>query len=113
MPDPLDLIRDRKSWRVPFDMARAIPKEDLLRVNARLFGHRYLMDRVVPGGNGVFRATVCVDGRVIGTWTRSLKRSEVVIDFTPFRPIDDRQRARVDMAFERYGGFLGLPVRLA
>jgi Ni,Fe-hydrogenase III large subunit/Ni,Fe-hydrogenase III component G len=25
-------------------------KEDLLRMNARLFGHRYLMDRVVPGG---------------------------------------------------------------
>jgi len=25
-------------------------KEDLLRTNAALFGHRYLMDRVVPGG---------------------------------------------------------------
>jgi Ni,Fe-hydrogenase III large subunit len=25
-------------------------KEDLLRLNAELFGHRYLMDRVVPGG---------------------------------------------------------------
>jgi Ni,Fe-hydrogenase III large subunit/Ni,Fe-hydrogenase III component G len=25
-------------------------KEDLLRTNGRLFGHRYLMDRVVPGG---------------------------------------------------------------
>jgi Ni,Fe-hydrogenase III large subunit/Ni,Fe-hydrogenase III component G len=25
-------------------------KEDLLRTNARLFGHRYLMDAVVPGG---------------------------------------------------------------
>jgi Ni,Fe-hydrogenase III large subunit len=25
-------------------------KEDLLRTNRRLFGHRYLMDRVVPGG---------------------------------------------------------------
>ena len=25
-------------------------KEDVLRVNARVFGHRYLMDRVVPGG---------------------------------------------------------------
>ena len=25
-------------------------KEDLLRTNARAFGHRYLMDRVVPGG---------------------------------------------------------------
>lgn len=25
-------------------------KEDLARANARLFGHRYLMDRIVPGG---------------------------------------------------------------
>ncbi|WP_153111921.1 NADH-quinone oxidoreductase subunit C [Propionivibrio limicola] len=25
-------------------------KEDWLRLNARLFGHRYLMDRIVPGG---------------------------------------------------------------
>ncbi|HEX2650026.1 MAG TPA: NADH-quinone oxidoreductase subunit C [Burkholderiales bacterium] len=28
-------------------------KEDLLRANAELFGHRYLMDRVVPGGVAV------------------------------------------------------------
>jgi Ni,Fe-hydrogenase III large subunit len=28
-------------------------KEDLLRLNARLFGHRYAMDRVVPGGVAV------------------------------------------------------------
>src|SRR4051812_29489800 len=28
-------------------------KEDLLRLNARLFGHRLLMDRVVPGGTSV------------------------------------------------------------
>jgi Ni,Fe-hydrogenase III large subunit/Ni,Fe-hydrogenase III component G len=25
-------------------------KEDVLRTNARIFGHRYLMDRIVPGG---------------------------------------------------------------
>jgi Ni,Fe-hydrogenase III large subunit len=28
-------------------------KEDLLRLNAALFGHRYLMDRIVPGGVSV------------------------------------------------------------
>ena len=28
-------------------------KEDLVRANARLFGHRYLMDRIVPGGVAV------------------------------------------------------------
>ncbi|WP_432563758.1 winged helix DNA-binding domain-containing protein [Kineococcus sp. SYSU DK003] len=27
-------------------------------------------DRVAPGGNGVFRGTVVVGGRVVGTWTR-------------------------------------------
>jgi Ni,Fe-hydrogenase III large subunit len=28
-------------------------KEDLLRLNARLFGHRFLMDRIAPGGTTV------------------------------------------------------------
>src|SRR5205809_5929550 len=28
-------------------------KEDLMRLNAALFGHRYLMDRIVPGGVSV------------------------------------------------------------
>jgi Ni,Fe-hydrogenase III large subunit/Ni,Fe-hydrogenase III component G len=37
-------------------------KEDLLRTNAELFGHRYLMDRVVPGG-----VAVDVDARAVET----------------------------------------------
>ena len=37
-------------------------KEDLLRTNAQLFGHRYLMDRVVPGG-----VAVDVDARAVET----------------------------------------------
>jgi len=32
MPDMLESIRDRKSWRVPFDAGRPIPKEDLAHV---------------------------------------------------------------------------------
>jgi Ni,Fe-hydrogenase III large subunit/Ni,Fe-hydrogenase III component G len=35
-------------------------KEDLLRTNADLFGHRYLMDRIVPGG-----VAVDVDARAV------------------------------------------------
>jgi Ni,Fe-hydrogenase III large subunit/Ni,Fe-hydrogenase III component G len=35
-------------------------KEDLLRTNSELFGHRYLMDRVVPGG-----VAVDVDARAV------------------------------------------------
>jgi nitroreductase len=32
MPDMLESIRGRKSWRVPFDPGRPVPKEDLARV---------------------------------------------------------------------------------
>jgi Ni,Fe-hydrogenase III large subunit len=35
-------------------------KEDLVRLNARLFGHRYLMDRIVPGGVAVDVGSVAV-----------------------------------------------------
>jgi Ni,Fe-hydrogenase III large subunit len=36
-------------------------KEDVLRVNGRLFGHRYLMDRIVPGG-----VEIDVDSAAVG-----------------------------------------------
>lgn len=31
-------------------------------------------DVIVPGGNGVFRSTIRVDGHVISTWTRTKRR---------------------------------------
>jgi hypothetical protein len=52
-------------------------------------------DRVVPGGNGVFKAIVVVDGRVVGTWKKS-PRVEVEL-FEPVAGIEDglaAERAR-------------------
>jgi Ni,Fe-hydrogenase III large subunit/Ni,Fe-hydrogenase III component G len=40
-------------------------KEDVLRLNDRVFGHRFMMDRIVPGG---------VDGRVTATQGEALAR---------------------------------------
>lgn len=45
-------------------------------------------DRIVPGGNGVFRPTVIDDGRVVGTWKyigRGAKKSITASPFTAFR----------------------------
>ena len=46
-------------------------------------------DRIVPGGNGVFRPTVVNDGRVVGTWkhvgTGAARRLEAT-PFTSFAP---------------------------
>jgi hypothetical protein len=44
-------------------------------------------DRIVPGGNGMFRSTVVVDGRIAGTWRwtgRGAKRAVTSEPFTAF-----------------------------
>ncbi|MGE0876344.1 MAG: NADH-quinone oxidoreductase subunit C [Burkholderiales bacterium] len=46
-------------------------KEDTLRTNARLFGHRYLMDRVVPGG-----VAADLDAAATGSLLEELDRIE-------------------------------------
>jgi hypothetical protein len=44
-------------------------------------------ERIVPGGNGMFRSTVVSDGRIVGTWGRvgsGAKRRVVAEPFTAF-----------------------------
>ncbi|MEO8846915.1 MAG: winged helix DNA-binding domain-containing protein, partial [Kofleriaceae bacterium] len=41
-------------------------------------------ERVVPGGNGVFLSTIVVRGEVVGTWARTQKAKEVVVEARPF-----------------------------
>jgi hypothetical protein len=46
-------------------------------------------DRIVPGGNGMFRATVVTGGRAVGTWRwerRGRQRSLAAEPFTAFPP---------------------------
>jgi DNA glycosylase AlkZ-like len=41
-------------------------------------------DRIVPGGNGMFRATVVSDGRIVGTWRYTGSGSRRTATATPF-----------------------------
>src|SRR5699024_2497129 len=41
-------------------------------------------DKVVPGGNGMFRGTVVAGGRVVGTWKRKGSGRSERIDTEPF-----------------------------
>lgn len=43
-------------------------------------------DRVVPGGNGVFRPTVVADGRVVGTWRTAGTGRNRRLEVEPFEP---------------------------
>jgi hypothetical protein len=65
---------------------------------------------IVPGGNGVFRSTVVVDGEVVGVWRRERASQRVVVTLDPFRPIGAAGLRGVRKKLTRYGEFLGTDV---
>ena len=60
-------------------------------------------DRIVPGKNGMFLATVVHDGRVVGTWKRGTTASAPVVT-TPF-PGHRLSTSGVAAAIDRWQGF--------
>jgi hypothetical protein len=69
--------------------------------------------KILPGGNGVFTPTVVIDGQVVGTWKRTVKKDHVVIELSPFTRFSAADLKLVNQAAEQYGQFLGLPIKLA
>lgn len=63
---------------------------------------------VVPGGNGVFSATLVRSGRVVGTWRRRELARRVSITATPFAPLRTADRNALTRALEGYARYLGL-----
>lgn len=69
--------------------------------------------RIVPGGNGVFRPILVHNGRIVGTWKRTLKKRQVAITLDPFAPLRADATQAVAAAAADYGRFLGLEANLA
>ena len=57
--------------------------------------------------------TIVVDGKVVGTWQRTLKRGEVHVTARTFVSLTAAQRAAIEAAAARYAAFLGLPLTLS
>lgn len=68
---------------------------------------------IVPGGNGVFRPTVVVDGEVVAAWRRDRAGKRVVVSFDTFGPAFSASIERgVRKRLAAYGDFLGTDVEL-
>ncbi len=65
------------------------------------------------GGRGdILSASIMVlDGQIIGTWRRDLKKNEVVLTSAPFLALNEAEARAFAAAADRYGTFLGLPVQ--
>jgi len=68
---------------------------------------------IVPGNNGMFTPTVVVDGRIAGTWKRTITRRGVAVSVRPFSPLSEAGGLALTRAAERYGHFLGLAATAA
>ncbi len=70
-------------------------------------------DRLVPGGNGVFRPTIVVGGHVEGVWRKKKSAKAMVIEAEPFTKLSKTVMRGFASAAAAYGRFLGTPVRVA
>lgn len=63
---------------------------------------------VVPGGNGVFKPFVLIDGQISGVWQRTIKRKSIDIEIRLFTS-DQAREAELKDAAARYCAFMELP----
>jgi len=61
-------------------------------------------------GNGILYPTIVVDGQVIGTWKRTLKKDSLAISPSPFAKFMRAETRALAKAANRYGKFLGASV---
>jgi hypothetical protein len=67
-------------------------------------------DKIVPGGNGVFKPTIVIDGQVVGTWQRKVRSKYIELDLHPFTPA--LHAAHIQDAADRYSRFLEMPIKI-
>jgi DNA glycosylase AlkZ-like len=63
-------------------------------------------DSICPGGNGVFRSTLVVKGRVAGLWKKKEAAKKLTIEVTPYESLNQTVRRRTEKAAQRLGAFL-------
>jgi hypothetical protein len=63
--------------------------------------------------NVLFNHTIVLDGKIAGTWKRSLAKAGVTIEAKPFTSVNTAQTRKIAAAGERYGAFLGLEAHLS
>ncbi len=69
-----------------------------------MLGNRHRAE--VISMNGVFRPVIVLDGRVVGTWKRTVKGSRVIVEPAPFGAGKKSHQSLIQSAAEEYANFL-------
>ncbi len=69
--------------------------------------------KVVPGNNGMFLATIVSNGAIAGTWKKTPRAKSLTVTPTFFDGFTTTEIQALAKATQRYGDFIGLPATLA
>jgi len=67
--------------------------------------------RLATMGNAL-QNVIVMDGRIVGTWRRTLAKTSLVIELNLFRVLSEEERAAVEVAGQKYSEFLALSLAL-
>lgn len=67
----------------------------------------------VNAGGGIFNPVIIIDGQVVGTWKRRLKKNSVDIVLFPFDVLSTTDIKRIEKKADEYGRFLNLSVTVS
>lgn len=62
-------------------------------------------------GNGL-SPTIVLNGQIVGTWKRTIKKDAVDITLHLFNPLNDAEKHALTIAISRYSSFLSMPVNV-
>lgn len=62
--------------------------------------------RITGTGNGLLSSTIIVNGRVAGTWKRTIEKKKVVIETDYFHAVSQAAQKQVKAVAKRYAGYL-------
>lgn len=68
---------------------------------------------IVARSNGAFPHHLVIDGRLAGSWARTLKGNSVLIEVAPYHKLTPAQSRAVMSAADAYGEYLALPASLS
>lgn len=62
--------------------------------------------------NGIFNPSLIINGKVAGTWKRTINKNEVVLQILPFRPLSQINKRAITHAAKQYSEFLEARLKL-
>ena len=66
----------------------------------------------VNAGGGMPKATIVVNGEVVGTWTRTIKDNRAIVRLKLFRSLDEPENQAIEKAAHRYSSFSRLALNI-